>query len=87
VDPYSGDPFPAGQEGYVRGALTASSFLILENKQNKHYSDVWTFLHCDMKGNLSGNGKIADFITQSQMPKFFEKLESVTIQHMRLHSD
>lgn len=83
IDPFPGDPFPDGQEGFVRGSLTASAFLIIENKTNKLYSDVWTFLHCDMKGNLSGNGKIADFITQSQMPKFFDKLEAVTVDHIR----
>ena len=79
VDPNPKDPFGDCHEGFVRGSLTASCFLILENAENPKHSDVWTFLHCDMKGSLSGNGKIADFITQSQMPKFFQKLESVSI--------
>ena len=77
VDPCYNDPFPAGHDGFVRGGLTASVFLILQNEADPKHSDVWTFLHCDLKGNLSGNGKIADFITQSQMPKFFAKLEAV----------
>lgn len=79
ADPHPKDPFPTGHEGFVRGSLTASCFLMIENKENPETStDVWTFLHCDMKGNLSGNGKIADFITQSQMPKFFARLEAVS---------
>ena len=78
-DPHPKDPFSTGHEGYVRGSLTASCFLLLQNASNPETStDVWTFLHCDMKGNLSGNGKIADFITQSQMPKFFARLETVS---------
>jgi len=82
IDPSPRDPYPAGHEGFVRGSLTASAFLIIENKEDPGHSDVWTFLHCDMKGNLSGNGKIADFITQSQMPKFFAKLESVSVEQI-----
>jgi hypothetical protein len=80
VDPSPRDPHPTGHEGFVRGCLTASAFMIIENPENSGHSDVWTFLHCDMKGNLSGNGKIADFITQSQMPKFFTKLETISIE-------
>jgi hypothetical protein len=80
VDPSPRDPFPSGHDGFVRGCLTASAFMIIENAQDSAHSDVWTFLHCDMKGNLSGNGKIADFITQSQMPKFFTKLETISIE-------
>jgi len=80
VDPSPRDPFPTGHEGFVRGSLTASAFMIIENADDSKHSDVWTFLHCDMKGNLSGNGKIADFITQSQMPKFFAKLETISIE-------
>ena len=82
IDPNPRDPYPTGHEGFVRGSLTASAFLIIENKEDPSTSDVWTFLHCDMKGNLSGNGKIADFITQSQMPKFFAKLESVSVDQV-----
>jgi hypothetical protein len=78
-DPHPKDPFPTGHEGFVRGSLTSSCFLLIENAKNPAAAtDVWTFLHCDMKGNLSGNGKIADFITQSQMPKFFARLETVS---------
>lgn len=78
-DPHPKDPFPTGHEGFIRGCLTASCFLLIENKDHPDTAtDVWTFLHCDMKGNLSGNGKIADFITQSQMPKFFARLEAVS---------
>ena len=80
IDPHPQDPYPAGHEGFVRGALTASAFLIIENADCNQHSDVWTFLHCDMKGSLSGNGKIADFILQNQMPKFFAKLETVAIE-------
>ncbi len=78
-DPHPKDPFPTGHEGFIRGALTSSCFLLIENAANPTTAtDVWTFLHCDMKGNLSGNGKIADFITQSQMPKFLARLEAVS---------
>lgn len=77
TDPLPNDPYPEGHEGYVRGSLTASAFIFLENKTDPSLTDIWTFLHCDMRGNISGNGKIADFITQSQMPKFFAKLEAV----------
>ena len=80
LDPNPKDPYPTGHEGFVRGSLTASAFLIIENTHNPKHADLWTFLHCDMKGSLSGNGKIADFITQSQMPKFFNKLETVSIE-------
>lgn len=77
VDPHPQDPYPEGKEGFVRGALTASAFLLIQNKhQPDSATDIWTFLHCDMRGNLSGVGKIADFITQSQMPKFLAKLEA-----------
>ena len=86
LDPHPKDPFIQGHEGFVRGSLTGSAFLILKNETNGDYSDVWTFLHCDMKGNLSGNGKIADFITQNQMPKFFAKLESVCAEMQEQHS-
>lgn len=77
ADPLPEDPFPDGQEGFVRGSLTASAFILLENQTDPAFTDVWTFLHCDMRGNISGNGKLAEFITQSQMPKFFAKLEAV----------
>jgi hypothetical protein len=77
ADPHPKDPYGDGHDGFVRGALTASAFLLLENAEDETATDVWTFLHCDMKGNLSGNGKIAEFITQSQMPKFLAKLETV----------
>jgi hypothetical protein len=78
ADPAPKDPYPDGHEGFVRGSLTASAFIFLENPTDPgNLTDVWSFLHCDMRGNISGNGKIADFITQSQMPKFFAKLEAV----------
>ena len=79
VDPHPKDPHGSGLDGYIRGSLTASAFLLVENAEKPNAAtDLWSFLHCDMRGNLSGVGKIADFITQSQMPKFVAKLEAVS---------
>jgi hypothetical protein len=79
VDPHPKDPHGDGLDGFIRGSLTASAFLLVENAEKPDCAtDLWSFLHCDMRGNLSGVGKIADFITQSQMPKFISRLEAVS---------